>query len=105
MPPVGIRFCRPCGIRELSGVVKTPAGAFHIERGKLAVQAGDWSLSNTETSGWLETVAARQVATFGDLAKVRVGIKSTADEVFVRDDWESLRADIQPEAGAPPGHY
>jgi tRNA1(Val) A37 N6-methylase TrmN6 len=86
------------GDRELSGLVETPSGAFYIQRGKLVVQADTWTLSNTETNGWLETVAARQVATFGDLAKVRVGIKSTADEVFVRDDWESLPAAVQPEA-------
>jgi methylase of polypeptide subunit release factors len=83
---------------ELSGLVETPSGAFYIQRGKLAVQSDAWTLSNTETNDWLETVAARQVATFGDLAKVRVGIKSTADEVFVRDGWENLPADIQPEA-------
>lgn len=83
---------------ELSGLVETPSGAFHIQRGKLVVQSDTWSLSNAETNGWLETVAARQVATFGDVAKVRVGIKSTADEVFVRDKWESLPADVQPEA-------
>ncbi len=83
---------------ELSGLVETPSGAFYIQRGKLAIQSEMWTLSNTETNEWLETVAARQVATFGDLAKVRVGIKSTADEVFVRDKWEGLPADIQPEA-------
>lgn len=83
---------------ELSGVVETPSGAFYIQRGKLAVQSDSWTLSNVETDGWLETVVARQVATFGDIARVRVGIKSTADEVFVRDRWESLPADVQPEA-------
>jgi hypothetical protein len=83
---------------ELSGVVRTPAGDFHIQRGKLAVQAGNWSLANTETNGWLGTVARKQVMTFGNLAKVRVGIKSTADEVFVRDDWEGLPSEMQPEA-------
>jgi adenine-specific DNA-methyltransferase len=83
---------------ELSGLVETPSGSFYIQRGKLAVQSETWTLSNTETKGWLAAVAARQVATFGDLAKVRVGIKSTADEVFVREKWESLPAAIQPEA-------
>lgn len=82
---------------ELSGVVQTPSGVYFIQRGKLAVRSNTWSLSNAETHTWLETVAERQAATFGDLAKVRVGIKSTADEVFVRDNWESLPADIQPE--------
>jgi adenine-specific DNA-methyltransferase len=83
---------------ELSGVVQTPTGAFHIQRGKLAVQDGNWSLANTETNGWLGTVQKRQAATFSDLAKVRVGIKSTADEVFVRDEWESLPEEMQPES-------
>lgn len=83
---------------ELSGVVETPTGVFYIQRGKLAAQSDSWTLANVETNGWLETVAARQVATFGDIAKVRVGIKSTADEVFVRDEWENLPADVQPEA-------
>lgn len=84
--------------RKLSGLVETPSGAFHIQRGKLLVRENAWTLSNTETSNWLETVAARQVATFGDLGMVRVGIKSTADEIFVRDEWESLPERLQPEA-------
>ena len=81
----------------LSGIVDTPAGSFFIQRGKLAAQPHAWTLSNTETNGWLKTVHARQAATFGDIAKVRVGIKSTADEVFVRERWEDLPADLQPE--------
>ena len=82
---------------ELSGIVKTPAGAFHIQRGRLAVQTDTWSVGNAETNGWMETVQKRQMATFGDLAKVRVGIKSTADEVFVRENWKSLPEDMRPE--------
>lgn len=82
---------------ELSGLVTTPSGVFHIQRGDLAVHSEAWTLSNAETTGWLKTVASRQVATFGDIAKVRVGIKSTADEVFVRDNWKCLPEDVQPE--------
>lgn len=84
--------------KELSGLVQTPSGTFSIQRGRLVERAHAWSLSNCETNGWLEKVAARQVHAFGDLAQVRVGIKSTADEVFVRDDWRSLPAGIRPEA-------
>ncbi len=32
------------------------------------------------------------------MANIRVGIKTTADEVFIRDDWESLPRRLQPEA-------
>src|SRR5262249_37500821 len=38
----------------LSGPVETLSGAFHIQRGKLAVQCDAWTLSNTETNRWLE---------------------------------------------------
>lgn len=84
---------------EVSGVVKTPAGAFRIQRGRLAAHPNAWSVTNEETNRWMETVNNRQVATFGDLAKVRVGIKSTADEVFVREDWKCLPEDVRPEDG------
>jgi hypothetical protein len=33
----------------------------------------------------------------GNLAKVRVGIKTTADSIFIRDDWDSLARDERPE--------
>lgn len=75
---------------ELTGVIETPQGSFRIERGTLAVEKETWSLGSSEVNGWLESVRANQVHTFGDLAKVRVGIKTTADEVFIRSDWEKL---------------
>ena len=32
-----------------------------------------------------------------DLVKVRVGIKTTADSVFIRDDWDELPEEVRPE--------
>ena len=78
--------------------METPSGAFHIQRGKLAIHTDAWSLSTAETTGWLESIRRKQFATFGELGKVRVGIKSTADEVFVRDDWDCLPEAIRPES-------
>jgi hypothetical protein len=34
---------------------------------------------------------------FGDIADVRVGIKTTADEVFIRSDWDALPPAQRPE--------
>jgi hypothetical protein len=82
---------------QVEGVVKTPQGVFQIERGALAIQDDIWTLSNTQTSGWLATVQSQQAASFGELAKVRVGIKTTADDVFVRNDWDSLPVSLRPE--------
>ncbi len=80
---------------DLAGVVVTPDGSFCIERGKLAVDKETWSLASTAVNGWIEAVRKKQVTTFGNLGKVRVGIKTTADEVFIRSDWEKLPT--QPE--------
>jgi len=33
----------------------------------------------------------------GEVAKVRVGIKTTADGVFIRRDWETLPGEIRPD--------
>ena len=85
--------------RQVHGIVSTAGGRFKIERGVLQT-AGDgeaWSLSTADSRRWLETVEAHQRYSFEDVAQVRVGIKTTADEVFIRDDWESLPADLRPE--------
>ena len=86
-------------IREtgFEGLVETPNGSFNIERGRLAAGPETWSLASSEVNGWLDVVRKNQAATFGDLGKVRVGIKTTADEVFVRSDWDNLPSDQQPE--------
>ena len=85
---------------QVHGIVRTANGRFKIERGFLQT-TGDgevWSLSTADYRQWLETVAAHQRYCFGDVVCTRVGIKTTADEVFIRDDWQSLPADRQPES-------
>ena len=54
-----------------------------------------------ESDEWLATVQAHTFCTFGDLGKIRVGVKTTADKVFIRDDWESLPEDERPELLRP----
>lgn len=50
--------------------------------------AGDvWSLSTAETESWLRTVEANARGRFQDLGKIKVGIKTTADNVFIGNDW------------------
>lgn len=86
--------------RQTQGLVRTPKGLFQIERGELKASPNEsiWSLSTGEYQQWLATVARRQVAAFEDVARVRVGIKTTADDVFLRHDWTSLAVDQQPES-------
>ncbi len=66
---------------------------FKIERGSLELStqaASPWSLSNSTNRAWLKKIRLHQVHAFGDLAMIKVGIKTTADAVFIREDWKSL---------------
>ena len=87
---------------SIDGLLSTPKGRFVIERGVLAPRddsKAPWCLQTSENQKWLETVRIHQAHTFGDVARIRVGIKTTADRVFIRDDWGTLPPDQQPEAG------
>lgn len=49
--------------------------------------AEPWRLAHPATERWLDRIAAHTWRTFGDVARIRVGIKTTADAVFIGDDW------------------
>lgn len=85
--------------RDIEGIVKTGKGIYQIERGSLLPDRSDdvWSLSTPESDQWLATVRSNQACVFDDLGVIRVGIKTTADVVFIRDDWEVLPTNQQPE--------
>jgi len=83
-----------------SGVVETPGGPFLIERGVVASSAragGPWSLATPEHRDLLAAVEAHRACAFADVGRVRVGIKTTADRVFIRDDWDDLPPAERPE--------
>lgn len=85
---------------RVKGLVRTGRGTFKIERGVLGA-TGDsetWSLSTSDYQEWLDRVETRRGHLFDDVANIRVGVKTTADEVFIRDDWDSLPRELQPEA-------
>ncbi len=85
--------------RTISGVVTTESGSFKIERGVLRATREDevWSLTTPDYQEWLGQVRERQACTFEDVAYIRVGVKTTADEVFIRDDWDLLPHGTRPE--------
>ena len=49
-----------------------------------------WRAAYASSDDWLEKIDGATWRTFGDIAKIRVGIKTTADRVFISDSWESL---------------
>jgi adenine-specific DNA-methyltransferase len=85
----------------ITGVVKFDGKSFEIERGDLVKGTSPktpWMLVHKAGEAWLETVDAHTAATFESLGKIRVGIKTTADSVFIRTKWDDLPGGL-PEAG------
>jgi adenine-specific DNA-methyltransferase len=85
---------------EAEGAVAVREQVFEIERGELARGKPDepWRLTHAAREAWLATVAAHTEQTFEDVAPIRVGIKTTADDVFIRDGWDDLPEEVRPES-------
>ena len=56
-----------------------------------------WVLCSRADERWLDQIDKAAMAKLEDVAKVRVGIKTTADNVFIRDDWDTLEVAQKPE--------
>lgn len=83
-----------------SSLVHWNGSDYSIEVGDLVVDEdvdSTWLLSSVESVKFLQSVASNQFCTFGDVAEIKVGIKTTADSVFIRDDWDQLPSEQQPE--------
>lgn len=60
-----------------------------------------WRLSEVEADKWLADVQKATWRTFGDIAKIRVGIKSTADKIFLGDNWDDKAPGVEDELLLP----
>jgi adenine-specific DNA-methyltransferase len=86
--------------RPRTGIVRVNGCHYQIATGKLPLPQDDarpWTLLSGGEANWVAMVNAAAWQRIGDVAKVRVGIKTTADSVFIRGDWESLPSEIRPE--------
>jgi tRNA1(Val) A37 N6-methylase TrmN6 len=83
------------------GIVQTETGQlFEVKTGFLDHgQQNDsvWRISTANSENFLSKVKTNAYCTFGDIGKIRVGIKTTADKVFIRSDWATLPLNEQPE--------
>lgn len=50
-----------------------------------------WRMAHEDGETWLNDIAESTWKTFGEVAKIRVGIKTTADTVFISDSWDSTK--------------
>ncbi len=87
------------------GVVEISNGqCFNVQHGYLAEIASldeVWRISTDESKAWLEIVREHTYCHFGELGKIRVGVKTTADKVFIRDDWQTFDEKHRPELLKP----
>ncbi|MCB9296266.1 MAG: hypothetical protein H6559_24565 [Lewinellaceae bacterium] len=61
------------------------------------LKGGLWCMLTKEEHEWVKEIERNSKTTVGDHFKVRVGIKTTADPVFIKSDWEALPSGIKPE--------
>ena len=101
-PVKNARRCKsPIEALRHSGYVKTKSnGCFRVLEGELDSGRGPkdiWRISTKESREWLSRVQRNTAATFKNLGKIRVGVKTTADRVFIRSDWDDMPLDKKPE--------
>lgn len=78
------------GIRS-SGLKKVPHGKTYLfQQGTIRsiMGAACWTVESEESKEWLKRVEQNTWAYFSALGNIRVGIKTTADNVFIGDNWE-----------------
>ncbi|HLS78234.1 MAG TPA: N-6 DNA methylase [Nocardia sp.] len=60
-----------------------------------------WRVSHPAREAWLAAIADRTWRSVGEIAPVRVGIKTNADRVFIAEDWERRSPCPEPELLRP----
>ena len=88
-----------------SGIIQTDDGrGFKVQQGTLNrsnLPDAIWRISTDTGDAWLATVESHSWGKFGDVGKIRVGVKTCADEVFIRNDWHRMPERERPELLRP----
>lgn len=77
---------------KYDGVVSSKQGNYCVKNGYLTFDSSSsdlWRLEDSISEKWLDMVASNTWCSFKDVGKVRVGVKTTADNVFIRSDWKN----------------
>lgn len=79
---------------EMQGHVSVGDRVFFVRQGFLHPRHGEvWRLSSASVDAWLQAVQTKTWRQLGQIGKIRVGVKTTADKVFIRDDWSVMGSD------------
>lgn len=85
---------------ETIGNYKIGNTVFSLRLGHIIFPVKDkdpWILSTEDEFQWINLVKERLVKRILDLGKIRVGIKTTADNVFIKETWEEVGENKRPE--------
>jgi adenine-specific DNA-methyltransferase len=88
-----------------SGTVSIGDGrCFQVTHGALDLNTaanGIWRVATDTTDAWLRAVKNHTWHLFGDVGSIRVGIKTCADKVFIKSDWDAIPEPDRPELLRP----
>lgn len=76
-----------------SGCYSVGSKKYYLNSGVLRYQqnSGDhWMMLSLNEDNWIKTMQKNSVGYIKDFFKVRVGIKTTADNIFIRNDWATI---------------
>lgn len=91
-------------VDDVYEIINAPHAGYFLAEGKrykktvgvMRVQSNQdapWELLSEDEAVWISTIEKNAGTTVGDLFNVRVGIKTTADKVFISEDWDRLGID------------
>jgi adenine-specific DNA-methyltransferase len=85
--------------RKVAGTVQVVDRRFTIERGQFMKPSAKqpWTLTSSSGSRWKGIVEKHLAGRLGDIGPIRVGIKTTADSVFIKHSWDDLPEGLRPE--------
>lgn len=88
-----------------TGVVRSANNkCYHVRHGHLDFgnnSSDVWRMTVKSTDDWLRKTEENTYCTFGDIGKIRVGVKTTADDIFVNPVWDDMGREEQPELLKP----
>lgn len=86
---------------QKAGVVEVQGSKYRITSGIIEIPAtgkNPWVMVSHDEKIWLGKINRVATCRIADITKVRVGVKTTADEVFIREAWDDLPQEIRPES-------
>ena len=87
-----------------TGLVRLTDGrTLQVVHGRLASKSDDdvWRVVTKSSERWLKQVEKKTWKSFGEIGSIRVGVKTCADKVFIRDDWDAFNSTERPELLRP----